>query len=262
MCLLFVAWRAHPRYRVVLAANRDEFHDRPTRPPAFWDEHPAIFAGRDLTGGGTWLGVTPGGRFAALTNIRGGGPDPARPVSRGLLVRDALLTASRPGAFAAEVAASGEQYPGFNLLVGNRDELAYYTNLEAGPRRLPSGIHGFSNAPMGCGWPKVTWGRERLGELVASDDTVSAEALLDMLADDRPAADADLPDTGYGRAAERALSACFIRGEHYGTRSSSVLLIDHDGGIRFVERRFSRSGEVTGTTDEIVAPRADAGGVA
>lgn len=262
MCLLFVAWRTHPRYRVVLAANRDELHDRPTRPPAFWDEQPRIFAGRDLTGGGTWLGVTPDGRFAALTNIRGRGPDPENPVSRGLIVRDALSAGSRPGAFAAEIAASGQRYPGFNLLVGDHDELAYYTNLEAEPRRLAPGIHGFSNAPMGCGWPKVTAGREKMAALLERGDAVPPEALLDMLADDRPAPDAELPDTGYGPAAERALSACFIRGEHYGTRSSSVVLIEHDGGIRFVERRFSRTGAVTGTTDQRLEPRADAGGAA
>jgi uncharacterized protein with NRDE domain len=237
MCSIFLAFESHPVHRLIVAANRDEFYDRPTAPAGYWDDAPEVLAGRDLRGGGTWLGLGAGDRFAAVTNHR----DPKAPAgrrSRGLLVRDFLLGRYRPEQFLNEVAAKGGEYSGFNLLVADADELWYLSDHEGAPRRLAPGIFGLSNHLLDTPWPKVVRGKIRLESLVRAGDKIVPLDLFQLLADDQLASDPDLPETGIDLARERALSSIFIRTPNYGTRSATVLLMDYNGGGVFCERSF------------------------
>lgn len=241
MCLILFGYRCHPAFSLVLAANRDEFHDRPTDPAGFWDDAPHILAGRDRTAGGTWLGVTRGGRFAALTNIREPARQQSNAPSRGVLVADYLRGNTPPGAYLHALTDDAERYNGFNLLVGDRTELWYYANRAARPRRLEPGLYGLSNALLDAPWPKVTRGRHGLAAILDNPDGPRPEALLELLADRSPPPDHELPDTGVGLARERRLAPLFIDGEHYGTRSSSVLLIGDDHA-ELIERSHDGTG--------------------
>ncbi len=234
MCTLLLAWQVDPTRPLIVAANRDEFRARPTAAARFWPEAPQLLAGRDLQAGGTWLGVTREGRFAALTNVRepGVAPLPGAP-SRGRLVVEFLRGTMAPGAYLAGLDAGA--YAGFNLVVGDMDTLWHLSNRSGGPRPLPPGVHGVSNAGLGTPWPKVRRGRERLGELVSAG-AATPEALLGLLADEVVAGDAELPDTGVGLELERLLSSLFIAGPGYGTCSSTALVCHSDGRVEFCER--------------------------
>ena len=258
MCLVFVAWRAHPRYPLVVAANRDEFHGRPTAPAAPWEESgtggPAggggagsdaaegrILAGRDLVAGGTWLGVTADGRFAALTNYRGAAPPAPDAPSRGRLVVDFLRGAAGARDHAREVARGAGRYSGFNLLLADRDGLFCVTNRgEERTTEVPPGCHGLGNDRLTAPEPKVTGGLAEFRRILRSD--FGAEDLFAVLAADEPAAEAGLGESG----SERARSARFIRGEVYGTRSSTVLTVERTGAIAFEERSFDARAVETG----------------
>ncbi len=248
MCLVFVAWRAHPRYPLVVAANRDEFHARPTAPAAPWEAEPGpvgrerrILAGRDLVAGGTWLGVTAAGRFAALTNYRGSVPPGPGAPSRGRLVVDFLRGRLAARDHAREAAGEADRYSGFNLLLADRDDLFWVTNRSAErTMEVPPGCHGLGNDRLNVRWPKVTGGLVEFRRLLHSG--FAPEELFALLADDEPAPEAELRATGL----ERAHSARFIRGEVYGTRSSTVLLIDEDGAVAFEERSFDARAVETG----------------
>lgn len=237
MCLIAVAWQAHPDYPLIVLANRDEFHARPAAAARFWEEAPAVLAGRDLSAGGTWLGVTRQGRFAALTNVREPGMAPGEH-SRGLIVSAYLLGNDGAEAYAARVTAAGGSYSGFNLLVSDGDSLWWTSNRGAGPRRLTPGIYMLSNHLLDTPWPKVELLRAGFREQLHHPEP---EALLALLQDEREAADINLPDTGIGLAMERLLSAPFIRSPNYGTRASTVLLAGHDR-IRFLEQSHGPDG--------------------
>jgi len=252
VCLVFVGWRVHPRYPLVVAANRDEFHGRPTAPAAPWEDiaGPAngeraaagpILAGRDLKAGGTWLGVTAEGRFAALTNYRGAVPPAPDAPSRGRLVVDFLRSGAGTRDHAREVARAAGRYSGFNLLLADRDDLFCVTN-RSGERttEIPPGCHGLGNDRLNAPEPKVTGGLAEVREILRSD--FDAEDLFAVLADDEPATEAELGEPGL----ERAHSARFIRGEVYGTRSSTVLLVERDGAVAFEERSFDARAVETG----------------
>lgn len=254
MCLVFVGWRAHPRYPLVVAANRDEYHARATAPAAPWDESgeegqggPAadggrdgigaagrrILAGRDLVAGGTWLGVTADGRFAALTNVGGSTPPGPDAPSRGRLPVGFLRGALGARAYAREVSREAERYSGFNLLLADRDGVHCVTNR--GDERLTElapGCHGLGNDRLNAMEPKVTGGlaefRRRLATELVTDE------LFALLADDEPAVKADPRGTDL----DRVRSARFIRGDVYGTRSSTVLTVERTGAITFEERSF------------------------
>lgn len=244
MCLIVFAWRpAHPQ-PLILAANRDEFYARPTLPLAQWEEAPHIYAGRDLEAGGTWLGITADGRFAALTNIR----DPGQPLgrrSRGELVARFLSGSLSIDDYLREVAGRSAEYAGFNLLVGNREQLHFLNAANSGPQRLKAGVYGVSNAGLDTPWPKLLKAKAALsGQL----DEPDPQALLQFLADPEAAADAELPNTGVGLATEKLLSSVFIASPNYGTRASTVLIVNADGSRRLIERSFGpyggRLGEV------------------
>ncbi len=238
MCLILLAWKAHPDYRLIVAANRDEFHHRPAAPLDFWKDDPDILAGRDLSAGGTWMGVTRAGRFAALTNYR----DPAniRPdaPSRGDLVTGFLKTTDSPAGYLSKLTETGRRYNGFNLLAGDADHLYHYSNRGGPPAPVPPGVHGLSNRLLNTPWPKVRRGVAALDACLQSD-RIDPEALFAILMDRHRPADNKLPETGVGLEWERRLSTIFIDSPGYGTRCASVLMIDGDGRVTFIERGFA-----------------------
>ncbi|MGH8713242.1 MAG: NRDE family protein [Casimicrobiaceae bacterium] len=243
MCLALVALDAHPRYRCVIAANRDEFHARTAEPAHWWGN--GILAGRDLAAGGTWFGVTRSGRWALITNFREGIPrDPNAP-SRGELVTRMLGDAAPPLRAAAALLPEGGRYHGFNLLVGAGGRAAFASNRASGALELGAGIHGLSNHLLDTPWPKLVRGKARLEAWLAADDPPIAAAFA-LLADREPARDAALPSTGVSAEWERLLSSPFIVSPDYGTRCSTVLMIAADGGARLIERSFDAGGKATG----------------
>ncbi|KKK36136.1 hypothetical protein WQ57_20970 [Mesobacillus campisalis] len=243
MCLILFAYKSHPAYKLIVAANRDEFYQRPTAPAGYWSDQPNILAGRDLEKHGTWLGVTTSGRFAALTNYR----DPADKggsQSRGELPRSYLEGDSNPQDFLEDASRKRSLYPGYNLLAGTKDEIFYYSNRGGGVYQVPPGIHGLSNHLLNTGWPKVERGKEGLKSIVeaGADEDQLVESLLALLQNAEPAPDEVLPKTGVSAEWERVLSPLFIKTEGYGTRSSAVLLMD-DQKVRFHERIYEWDGK-------------------
>jgi uncharacterized protein with NRDE domain len=236
MCLILLAYGVHPKYRLILAANRDEFLDRPTQPMAFWEDHPDILAGRDLKGGGTWLGMSRSGRFSAITNYREpGGPKPDAP-SRGFLVSDFLSGNSSSRTYLEAVSAAGQAYSGFNLIVGDASGLFYHSNRQPGIRRLEPGWYGLSNHLLNTPWPKVEKGIALLKSAVLDADPVDMAPIFRLLKNREVPPDDRLPDTGVGMEWERILSPMFIQSPGYGTRSSSVMLIGRDGRTQVAEQ--------------------------
>ncbi|NBC19164.1 MAG: hypothetical protein GVY18_17815 [Bacteroidetes bacterium] len=257
MCFITFAFDAHPRYALIFAANRDEFYDRPTAPAAFWEDAPDLLAGRDLKGGGTWMGITQGGRFAALTNYREPGHYNPEGPSRGVLVKNYLCGDASAKEYLNRLHDAADHFNGYNLLVGTPDELQYYSNRDGPPRRLTPGVHGLSNHLLDTPWPKVVRGKERLRTLLEAD-AVTVEALLELLADRTPADPEALPETGVGEEWEQVLSPIFIESPAYGTRSATVVLIDRAGAVTFVERTFPAHDEagtpVTRRFDFVIEP--------
>ena len=240
MCLIAFAWKAHPAWPLVVAANRDEFYARPALPAGWWPDAPRLLAGRDLRDGGTWMGVTRDGRFAALTNYRDPGFAQLEGApSRGALVADFLRGSANAEAYAHAVSAEAARYNGFNLLVGDADGLFYLSNRAEGVRRLEPGVYGLSNHLLDTTWPKVVRAKRSMEDALAqaeSDADAWDSGLWEMLGDRVVAADDALPDTGVGTERERVLSAPFITSDVYGTRASTVLTIAADGEVRLVER--------------------------
>lgn len=237
MCLIFVSLGSHPDYKLIVAANRDEFYQRKTAPAGYWQDHPDILAGRDLEAQGTWLGVTRSGRVSLLTNYRDPkNINPAAP-SRGMLVSDYLAGQTSPLDYLNRVAATAKTYNGFNLMAGTADELFYLSNYAPGVQAVPPGIHGLSNALLDTPWPKVVKGKKYFEELLSS--SFSTNQLFEFLYDDRRAADAELPHTGIGLERERALSSMFIKTDNYGSRCSTVILVDRKNRITFSERVYN-----------------------
>lgn len=238
MCLIVFAWRPGHALPLIVAANRDEFYARPTQALAAWEDAPGVHAGRDLEAGGTWLGVGPGGRFAALTNIRDPG-QPLGPRSRGELVATYLRGDLSVEAYLDQVASRSAQYSGFNLLVGDSRQLGYLHAGEAAPRVLEPGVYGLSNAGLDTPWPKLVKARSRMEGMLDDPDP---QRLLELLGDGEPAPEVDLPETGVGLATEKLLSSVFIASQNYGTRASTVLIVDDQGRRRMVERSFGPFG--------------------
>lgn len=244
MCLAVVAWHVHPDYPLVLAANRDEFYARSTRPASWWGQSVALLAGRDEEAGGTWLGVTRAGRLAMLTNVRSPSERNPHAPSRGAIAVGALQSRQPAGAWLREQAPRMGTYNGFNLLLaepsppkGSPPRLVYYTNRrDHGPRSLSPGIYGLSNAFLDTPWPKVVRAVSAFACALAS--RVDAESLLALMADRRPVHDSELPSTGVPLDWERALAPIQIRANGYGTRSTTVATVRRDGVVNFLERSF------------------------
>jgi uncharacterized protein with NRDE domain len=244
MCLILVAWRAHPDFPLVVAANRDEFFARPTAPAGWWGEAPDILAGRDLQAGGTWLGVNRRGVFAGLTNFRD--PSRQRPdaPSRGALVAEGLAGGAPVAERLAWLARHGGAYNGFNLIFSDGRELAVHESVSGNGQVLGPGIYGLSNHLLDTPWPKVVAAKSRLH--TALESLPDTAALLALLRDDRPAPDDALPRTGVSLEWERLLSAAFIRAPGYGTRSSTVILTDRAGRVTFQEWSWNEAGSQIG----------------
>lgn len=244
MCLIVFAWRPGHAVPLLVAANRDEFYARPSAALAHWDDQLGIYAGRDLQAGGTWLGIGPQGRFAALTNLR----DPAQPLgarSRGELPAGFLSSQLPPAEFLAELQNRAGEFSGFNLLVGSAEQLWHYNPRSGAPQQLAAGVYGVSNASLDTPWPKLLRAKSALAEALASEQE---EALFSLLTDRQIAADADLPQTGIGPEFERLLSSAFICSSSYGTRACTLLKVMAGGERVLIERRFGPNGVALGET--------------
>ena len=247
MCLILLAWRAHPAYPLVFAGNRDESYDRPSAAADVWKDNADIFGGRDLDKGGTWLGLNLAGRFAAVTNFReGAGTRKPAPRSRGDLTAAFLKGTASPDDYVASIAPHAQQYGGFSLLVGDFERLCYVSNRGPAAALVAPGVHGLSNHLIDTPWPKVSLGKQRVSALLGAGEKQLIEGLFAALGDREAAPDGELPDSGVGLVRERELSPAFIPGERYGTRASSVVLVDRDYRVTFVERAYGPRGAVLG----------------
>ena len=244
MCLVLVVWRTHPQYPCLVAANRDEFHARPTAPAAWWPDHSQILAGRDLEAGGTWLGMTRSGRFAALTNYRDPEQRRAQAPSRGALVTYMLESGVSVAEGLAYLRAEGPSYNGFNLIFSDGERLGIYESTRGSGRELGPGIYGLSNHLLDTPWPKVQRAKSRLE--AALSNLRDTAPLLALLRDDRPAPDALLPRTGVSMEWERLLSSAFVRAPDYGTRCSTIIRIEAQGRACFDEWSWNPIGSEIG----------------
>lgn len=242
MCLIVFSLGRHPGYPLVIAANRDESYERPAAPIAFWEDAPDIAGGRDLRAGGTWLGITKHGRWAALTNFRRAKSWRDDAPSRGHLVSDFLEGEMSPAAYLESLRPTAQAFNGFNLLVADRTGLWYFSNRDDEPRRVEPGIHGLSNHLLDTPWPKVEMSKQALAEIDSLPEPAMTEALAAAMAVRRVPPGSALPDTGIGLTQERLLSPPFIAAEHYGTRMTTVVLVDAEGRVSMEERTFGPMG--------------------
>lgn len=237
MCLIFISINDHPKYKLIVAANRDEFYRRKTSPAGYWQDNPVIVGGRDLEAQGTWMGVTTNGKVSMVTNFRDpANIDPNAP-SRGHLVSDFLGNAQGAQEYLKEVSLKAGLYNGFNLILGKVDELYYFSNYQNKIIKLAPGLYGLSNHLLDTDWPKVTRGKEKMKALL-NERKIDKSQLFNLLSDTQIAADDQLPRTGISLERERALSAMFIKTPDYGSRCSTLILIDNEGNMEFTERLF------------------------
>ena len=236
MCLIFISLKNHSDYKLIVAANRDEFYNRKTAPAAYWKDHPEILGGRDLEAGGTWLGITKNGRISMITNYRDPkNIDPKAP-SRGQLVSEYLLSRVSPDLYLQSLEPQAKKYNGFNLITGTIDDLWYFSNYGNGILQFKPGLYGLSNHLLETPWPKVENGKKRIKEIL--DSPFKTDDLFETLFDDQQAKDELLPDTGVGIEKERVLSSMFIKSPGYGTRCSTVILVDNNDQVFFSERVY------------------------
>ncbi|MBI5604621.1 MAG: NRDE family protein [Deltaproteobacteria bacterium] len=238
MCFIVFAYQVHPAYRLIAVANRDEFYERPTSPVAFWEDAPQVLAGRDLKEGGTWMGITRGGKFTAITNYRDPGAVKTGALSRGLLVSDFLTGSESAAAYVEKLSRQARKYNGFNLLCGDQQDLFVYSN-RGEMARLEAGLYGLSNHLLDSPWPKVIKGKKALSAALMKKGPDLETALFKILSDRKIAPDNKLPSTGVGLEWERLLSSIFIASPTYGTRSSTVLLIGKNRRVKLVEKVFN-----------------------
>lgn len=243
MCLLFFSLNNHPQYHFILAANRDEFYERPTQEASFWEEFPDLLAGRDLQAGGTWLGMTRQGRIAAITNYRD--PTSINPdaPSRGMLVSDFLHGEANSTEYLKRLVEGGNRYNGFNLIFGKIDNLYWYCNRGGSPKKLEQGNYALSNDLLDTPWPKVQRIKRGMQDILRKEGKIQIKEVFSVLKDRHMADDSSLPDTNVGLEKERMLSPIFIASPGYGTRSSTVILIDRNWDVIFQERTFNSDPE-------------------
>jgi len=246
MCVVALAWQIHPRWRLVLAGNRDEFHARPTAALASWPQG-GVIAGRDLLSGGTWAGLDRRGRVAVVTNVRDGGARPHDGPSRGALPIAFLAGASDAAATTVDLLTDAAAFAPFNLVLADGEGCWHLGNHPLQREALTAGVHGLSNGRLDAPWPKTRHLSAALRHWVEAGHE-DLQPLWDTLADRRLAPDDALPDTGVGLELERRLSPAFIRGGAYGTRASTLIAVDHDGRGFIHERRFGPGGVFAGET--------------
>lgn len=236
MCLIFLAIDKHPKYKLIVAANRDEFYNRKTAAAGFWKDHPEILGGRDLEAGGTWLAMNTKGKIAMVTNYRDLHNLKLVAPSRGHLVSDFLKNDSDVESYLKAIEPTAKEYNGFNLIVGDQDKIGYLSNYKEGIEILSDGIYGLSNGLLDSNWLKVVRGKEKFTTLLRGD--VTAAELFDLLRDEERAPDDQLPKTGLDIERERAVSSIFIKSPGYGSRCSTVVLVDHNNQVEFTERVY------------------------
>ena len=240
MCLIHFHYKEHPIYQLIIVANRDEFYNRPTKQAHFWEDEPEILAGRDLLQKGTWLGISKNGKFAAITNFRD--PRlPERPYSRGNIVRNFLTASTTPKDFVDQLERERDSYVGYNVIISDGKEFYHYNNILNEKNEIPPGTHSISNHSLNTPWPKVVKGKSLLSNYLKNHpERIQISDLFDILMDREIAPDDQLPDTGVGLEMERYLSSSFICLPHYGTRCSTVLLVDYEKNVTFVERTYEK----------------------
>ncbi|MDF1549198.1 MAG: NRDE family protein [Bacteroidales bacterium] len=240
MCLIIFSYKNHPKYKLILASNRDEFYDRPASALSWWDGEKKVLAGKDKQSDGTWLGITPDLRLAAITNYRDLKNIKENAPSRGLLVRNFLESDETPLQYLNNIKEKGAKYNGFNLIVGNESGLYYYSNVSNKIEKIEAGLHGLSNKFLNTPWPKVEKGKNELEKIIKQKEP-SVNEILDLLGDTSRPPDNQLPDTGVGLDLERVLSPIFIKSEVYGTRASSIILIDNEDKVTFIEKSYIKN---------------------
>lgn len=240
MCLILFSYENHPHYRLILVANRDEFYDRPTAGVHLWNDDSGILAGIDLKEGGTWLGITTKGRFAAITNYRDTLSRKDHAKSRGLLVSEYLRSTTEVTECIDEIKKNVDLYNDFNLLIGDMKHLYCLSSKPVASTIVEPGTHGLSNHLLDTPWPKTSSGKNELNRKTLGKKDFSIEELFSILRDKTQPEDQELPDTGVGLEWERILGPIFIKSETYGTRSSTILLIDHSNRATLVERTYDR----------------------
>lgn len=251
MCLILFAFNASAKYPLVIAANRDEAYARPAASAAFWTDHPQVHAGRDLEMGGAWIGITRSGRFAAVTNFRDGQPKGIAPRSRGELVGGFLTGTQDAAAYLQDIATRKTEYAGFGTLSGGLNDLWFLSNYGNGIERVTPGVHGLSNHLLDTPWPKVAAGRHELTAILGTDPLQMPDQLFAMLADRSIAPENALPNTGVGIAREKQLGPKFIAvDERYGTRASTVIIVNRQREVYFAERSFGPRGKFLGEMAE------------
>jgi uncharacterized protein with NRDE domain len=234
MCLIAFAWRVQADYPLVVVANRDEFYNRPTQRAHFWKDQPQIFGGRDLSAGGSWMAVSRNGRFAALTNYRDPHNLNAHAPSRGSLVSDFLISDLSATDYANSIRQQAIAYNGFNLIICDGDRMVYYSNQIDDIRILEPGTYALSNALLDTPWPKTLSACKKLSNWLEQPGKI--DSLIPLLIDSQTVDDEQLPDTGIPQAMEKALSAQFIKLDHYGTRCTTAVIVDKRGDAEFIEQ--------------------------
>ena len=241
MCLIVMAYKHHPDYKLIFAANRDEFYERPAAPAAFWKEEPSLLAGKDLKEGGTWCGITKTGRLAAITNYRDMKSIKKDAPSRGKIVTDFLSGTSSPELYGKALKDSADQYNGYSLVFGDKSSLYFFSNRKKEMVEIKSGIHGLSNHLLNTPWYNVERSKILFKQAIEKGNNNLTEELFKLLSDNTPSTDDNLPDTGLDPEMERAISSIFTKTEVYGTRSSTVMLIDNNDNVNFIEKSLDNS---------------------
>ena len=239
MCLILFSYKNTPQYKLILISNRDEFHNRLTKPLNFWENNPDIISGIDMVGSGTWLGLNKNGRFAALTNYRDPLSIKANAPTRGDIVRNFLESNIDPKTYLIEIQKNNpKKYNGFNLLAGDLNSMYYTSNRINNVLNIEPGLYGLSNSLLNVSWPKLEKGKKELNRVISKNSKFSNEELFNILTDKTRPPENELPDTGIGLEWEKMLSSIFIQNPIYGTRSSSIILIDYENKARFIERTY------------------------
>ena len=235
MCLIVIGYKYHPDYKLIFAANRDEFYQRPSAAADFWEGEPSLLAGRDLKEGGTWCGITKNGRFAAITNYRDMRSIKKDALSRGRIVTDFLLDISLAEDHSKNLVEGSDFYNGYGLIFGDRNDLFFFSNQTKKLIKIKSGIHGLSNHLLDTPWFKVRKGKELFKKAIDKSDTL-VDDLFVMLSDKTISPENELPDTGLPKDIEKGISSIFVETPEYGTRSSTVILIDKKDNVTFIEK--------------------------
>ncbi len=238
MCLLLISYLSHPEYKLIIAANRDEFYKRPATPAQFWTEHPTLLAGKDLEGGGTWLGLTTAGKFSAITNYRDIRNLKQNTPTRGKIVTDFLLNNNSLTEFSKELKEKADLYNGYNLIFGNLYGMNYFSNQTKTLYELKPGIYGLSNHLLDTPWYKIEKSKELFLNVLTKKD-ILMEDFFEILSDKTVSPDDLLPDTGLEKPVERAMSAIFVSTPEYGTRSSTVILVNNQNQASFTEKSMN-----------------------